>query len=754
MPAGPVGHQVADGRGLLEELKRRHVWRVAVAYAIAAWLLVQIATQVFPFFNIPNWVVRVVVLLLVLGFPVVVALAWVYEVTPEGIRRTEPAGSPEARPVHEHRSVGQKLNAIIMVVLVLAVAVTSWRLYAVRHENTAASAMAANHSPDEAQRTAGNATPDSAANTVASGLQAAQTVPAKSIAVLPFENLSTDKTNAYFADGMQDLILTKLADVGDLKVISRTSTMQYGSHPQNLKQIGQQLGVATILEGSVQKAANEVLINVQLINARTDGHIWAQSYTRTLDNIFGVEGDVATQIAGTLSAKLSPAQSAQLTAVPTRNPAAYDAFLRAEYQANRGLINYDTAGWKAAIPLYRQAVRADPGFALAWARLSYDESQLAWFGGGGQDVKQLKQQAHADAEQALKLAPDLAASQLALGYCEYWGRQDYDAALKAFAEALKLKPNDTDALAAQGYVLRRTGHFDAAIASLQQASTLDPRNSALAFELGLTYMDNSRYAEAERAFQRALALDPENRNAKAAYSNAIAYSSGDLTRAMAAAQGDDPALRIQRAFLLTYQRNYKDALALLDGIPDTPDNFSIGSGGFKPQQQANLYWLMGDKVRARPLYAQSLTLLREPLKMAQGSNLAFVLIAAANAQIGLGQNAEGLDAIAKSLKTVADNKDEVYGPIVMVVDAQVFAQAGRADLAVPLLAKALAEPGIGQSYSPVMLWLDPWWDSIRNDARFQALLKQYARYKPAATYPMRQAGVAAAASALASPARK
>jgi len=744
---------MADGRGLLEELKRRHVWRVAVAYAIAAWLLVQIATQVFPFFNIPNWVVRVVVLLLVLGFPVVAALAWVYEVTPEGIRRTEPASSPEARPAYEHRSVGQKLNAIIIVVLALAVAVTGWRLYLVRHENTAAPATA-DRSPDAAQRTAENAAPDSAAGTAASGLQAAQTIPAKSIAVLPFENLSTDKTNAYFADGMQDLILTKLADVGDLKVISRTSTMQYGSHPQNLKQIGQQLGVVTILEGSVQKAGNEVLVNVQLIDARTDGHIWAQSYTRTLDNIFGVEGEVAAQIASTLSAKLSPAQSAELVAVPTRNPVAYDAFLRAEYQANRGMINYDTAGWKAAIPLYRQAVQSDPGFALAWARLSYNESQLAWFGGGGQDVKQLNAQARADAEQALKLAPDLAASRLALGYCEYWGRQHYDAALKAFAEALTLKPNDTDALAAQGYVQRRTGHFDAAIASLQQASTLDPRNSALAFELGLTYMANSRYAEAEQTFQRALALDPENRNAKAAYSNAIVYSSGDLTRAMAAAQGDNPGVKLQRVALLSYQRNYKDALALLDGIPDTPDNFSIGGGGFKPQQQANLYWLIGDRAHAKPLYARSLSLLREPLKMAQGSNLAFVLMAAANAEVGLGQDAEGLDAIAKSLKIVADSKDQVYGPIVMVVDAEVYAQAGHPDLAVPLLAQALAAPGIGQNYSPVMLWLDPWWGSIRNDARFQALLKQYAKYKPAVVYPISQVGVAAATSAPSSSATK
>ncbi|HLI18356.1 MAG TPA: tetratricopeptide repeat protein [Rhodanobacteraceae bacterium] len=726
---------MADGRNLLEELKRRHVWRVAIAYAVAGWLVVQIATQVFPFFNIPNWAVRLVVVLIVIGFPVAVAFAWIYELTPTGLRRTAPADSPDARPEQEHRQIGRKLNAIIVAALVLAVALLGWRVLALRHAPASAETeAAAAASPDEAHP--------------------GKAIPAKSIAVLPFENLSNDKSNAYFADGMQDMILTKLADVGDLKVISRTSTMQYGSHPENLKQIGQQLGVATILEGSVQKAANEVLINVQLIDARTDGHIWAQSYTRTLDNIFGVEGDVAGQIAGTLSAKLSPAQSAQLTAVPTRNPAAYDAFFRAEYQANRGLINYDTASWKAAIPLYRQAVQADPDFALAWARLSYNESQLAWFGGGGQDVKQLNQQARADAEQALKLAPNLAASQLALGFTEYWGREDYDAALKAFAEALKLKPNDTDALAAQGFVQRRMGHFDAAIASLQQASTLDPRDSALAFELGLTYSQTSRYAEAEQAYQRALALDPHNLNAKSNYAFAILFSTGDVPRALAAAQGDDPFLRILRVSFLTDQRNYRDALALLDGIPDTADDFSIGNGGFKSQQQANLYWLMGDVARARPLYAQALARMRPLVEVAQGSNLAFVLMQIANAEIGLGQNAEGLDTIAKSLKTVADSRDQVYGPAVMLTDAQTYAQARRPDLAVPLLAKALAEPGIGQNYSPVMLWLDPDWDPIGRDPRFQALQAQYAKYKPAVVYPIPPAGVAAAASAPAQSAAK
>ncbi|MGB9429902.1 MAG: tetratricopeptide repeat protein, partial [Gammaproteobacteria bacterium] len=327
-----------------------------------------------------------------------------------------------------------------------------------------------------------------------------------------------------------------------------------------------------------------MLINVQLIDTQTDDHIWAQAYTRTLDNIFGVEGDVAEQIAAALKAQLSPAETAKLAAVPTTNQAAYDLFLRAEYQANKGLINYDTASWKAAIPLYRQAVEQDPDFALAWARLSYNESELAWFGGGGEDVKQLNQQAHADAERALQLQPKLSASHLAVGYNEYWGRGDYDAALKAFAAALALKPNDADALAAQAYVQRRQGRFDDAIASLRQALELDPRNSALAFELGLTYMEISRYADAENAFQRALALDPNNRNAKQYNSIAILLSAGDIPRALAAAQGDDPLLKLLRVSLLTDQRKYREALDLLDSIPDTPDNFSISTGGSKAQQ--------------------------------------------------------------------------------------------------------------------------------------------------------------------------
>lgn len=676
-------------------LKQHHIYRVAAWYGATIAVLIQVVARAFPYFG---WsaAVPAVIIILIAGFPLAIVLAWIL------VKPADPASQTRWQRRH------WKLGAVVVPVVIAAVVVSGYFAWGFSERH-------AQHL-DAASATAGG-------------------IPAKSIAVLPFENLNVDQKDAYFVAGMQDLILTKLADIGDLKVISRTSTTQYASHPGNLKQIGEQLGVATILEGSVQKAGDQVLINVQLIDAQTDNHIWAQSYQRTLDNVFGVEGDVAEQIATALQAKLSPAESTALAAVPTQNRAAYDLFLRAEYQTNKGDTNYDTASMKAAVSLYRQAVEQDPNFALAWARRSYTESQLAWFFGGGEDVKQLNQQARADAEHALQLQPDLAAAQIAIGYTEYWGREDYAAALKAFAAALELKPNDANALAAQGYIERRQGRFDAAIASLQQALTLDPRNSALTDELGNTFMMADRYADAEDVLQRALAIDPDNHNAMRDYSDAILLSTGDIPRALAVVQGDGPALKNQRLTLLTYQRKYRDAFALLDGIPDTPDNFSRNSDFIvKPQLEAGLYQLMGDMAHARPLYAEALSRLQTQSRMQQGINQAIVWSYIAAVQIGLGQTAAGLDAIAKSQTIQGNIEDQVYGPRIMMKNAMGYAQAHRPDLALPLLAKALTNPGIGVSYSPVLLWLDPSWDPIRHDPRFQALIEKYAKYKPAVIY--------------------
>jgi tetratricopeptide (TPR) repeat protein len=350
----------------------------------------------------------------------------------------------------------------------------------------------------------------------------------------------------------------------------------------------------------------------------------------------------------------------------------------------------------------------------------------------------------------LKLAPNLAAAQLALGYTEYWGRADYPAALEAFAEASKLKPNDADALAAQGYVQRRQGRLDAAAASLAQALALDPRNSLLAYELGATYMEASHFPEAEQALRRALALDPHNQSAQGFYPYAILYARGDIPRALAAAQGDSVAMKSNRARLLIFQRRYAEALAQLDGIPDAPDNFPPVNSSSKVQGQADLYLLMGDIAKARALYAKDLPKARAAIDPNQAKPYqgAEEWERFADDALGLGHTAEALAAVAKAQALADQDKAMTFDvtPAATQLNASLYAQARRADLAVPLLAKALAMPGIGFSYSPVLLWLDPSWDPIRHDPRFQALLKQYAQYKPA-VIPA-PAGTAAAPTAL------
>jgi TolB-like protein len=277
---------------LFAELKRRNVYKVAIAYGVVAWLLMQVASQIFPFFEIPNWAVRLVVLLLVIGFPVAMILAWAFELTPEGIKRAEDVDLNKSLT----RKTGRKLDFFIIAVLLLVIAILVF------------------------QRLHPNVSP-----AVSSSLE-------KSIAVLPFDNLSRDPDNAYFSDGIQDEILTKLAAIGELKVISRKSTAKYKSTPEDLKTVARELGVATVLEGSVQRAGDKVRVNVQLLDARIDTHLWAKSYDRDLKDVFTVESEVAQEIADTLRAKLSPSQSDALATAPTRDTEAYDLFLKGEYE--------------------------------------------------------------------------------------------------------------------------------------------------------------------------------------------------------------------------------------------------------------------------------------------------------------------------------------------------------------------------------------------------------------------------------------
>jgi len=392
-------------------------------------------------------------------------------------------------------------------------------------------------------------------------------------------------------------------------------------------------------------------------------------------------------------------------------------------------MNFDGALMKQAVPLYRQAIAKAPDFALARARLAFAESLLVFDAGAGEDVQQLKTDARAQAEQALALAPDLVDAQLATGYCDYYIRGDYAAALTIFDAVLKTHPSNVEALTATGYLLTRLGRVDAAIAMLQQAFAHDPRSSTTASALGLEYLGASRYSEAEAAYRHALALDPNNFNARFRYSQSILLANGDVTAALAAVPpSDNPRLQSWRIQLLTYQRKYQDALALVADIPDTPANF--GSGG-KALAQADLYRQAGDVAHAKPLFEQALPLLRAQLTPGNDMTDANVWMNIADGELGLGHTAAGLAAIVGAHALVTRTNDHINSASAMPAFASLYAEAGRPDLAVPLLEKALTMPGIGSFYSPVMLWIDPAWDPIRHDPRFQALLNQYAKFKPA-----------------------
>jgi len=376
-----------NAKNIFTELKRRNVYRAAVAYGVVAWFLTQLTTQVFPFFEIPNSAVRFVVIALAAGFPIAMLLSWVYEFTPEGVVRTEDLNPVQAKSVQ--RATGRILDFIIIGALLLVIAMlVVGRLPFYR--------------------------------------QTGEAISQKSIAVLPFENLSEDKANAYFADGIQDEILTRLSKIADLKVISRTSTQHYKSAPENLPEIARQLGVAHILEGRVQKSGDTVRVNVQLIKAANDSHLWADTFDRKLIDIFSVESEVAKAIAEQLRAHLSGREEQEIAAKPTDNPEAYDAYLRGlAYTLKTATTSANALGAQKHL---REAVRLDPKFALSWALLSYVDSR-GYLTESLQPTVALREEARQAAETALTLQPNLGEAVLAKGAYYYFCLKDYDTAV-------------------------------------------------------------------------------------------------------------------------------------------------------------------------------------------------------------------------------------------------------------------------------------------------------------------------------------
>jgi len=447
------------------ELKRRNVYKVGVAYGVVAWLLMQIASQIFPFFEMPNWAVRLVVLLLVIGFPIALIIAWAFELTPEGIKRTEAAEMTAAPRRHEKR--------IWLYVVAVAAACSIGLFFVGRH-------------------TARNGT----------GAPSTQ-FPAKSIAVLPFDNLSRDPDNAYFADGIQEEILTLLSKIGDLKVISRASTQRYKGAPTNLPTIAQQLGVANILQGSVQRSADQVRVTVQLINARSDSHLWAETFDRRLTDVFAVETEIASRIADTLQAKLTGSEKRSIANIPTTNTEAHEFYLKGRFFWNKRTA----PDLRRSIEYFTQAIEKDPNYALAYGGLADAWAVLPLFGGGA--PKECGPKAEAAARRAIHLDDMLAEPHASLGLLLAIYDFDFFNSIRELERAIQLNPNYAMAHHWLGNVpLTFTGQFDRAIAELKRALELDPLSMIINANFGQTYCYSRRYEEAIRQLRRTIDLDP------------------------------------------------------------------------------------------------------------------------------------------------------------------------------------------------------------------------------------------------------
>ena len=540
----------------------------------------------------------------------------------------------------------------------------------------------------------------------------------KSIAVLPFQSLSDEKENAYFADGMQDDILTNLSKIGDLKVISHTSVLQYKGTVPNVREIGKELGVATLLEGSVRRAGNRIRVSVQLINTETDQHIWAEDYDRDLTDVFAIQSDLAEKIASALQAKLSPNEKSQIDRRPTENSEAYLAFIQGQELFNRSdKLRGDCL---QAEQLLEQATKLDPRFADAFALLGVIE---AWVYHSFDPVTARAEKARTAISKALELQSDLARAHLAHGYYYYYIDRDYQRALDEFAVAQRGLPNSSEIYLMRGSIERRQGKWTESTASLEKAASLDPKNAWILQNLADNYIAAKKYDLADKTLDRAIEAAPQAFSARGLKAKVALVRNGDPSVADRLLEqvppGFDPdgVITMTRVNVLMLERKFSEALPIVERWPKD----LIYGDGTAPKPKAALegwlYFLQGDKARAqarfqlaRPLAEQSLR--ESPADPARHLELAFVLA-------GLDHKEEAIAEGRRAVELTPESKDAFEGPEIADALAQIYALTGEKDEALKMLEHSLNTPN---GVTVPLLKLDPIWDGIREDPRFQALI--------------------------------
>ena len=693
---------------LFTELKRRNVIRMAGLYVVAAWLIVQVAGTLLPVYEAPAWVMKTLIALLAIGFVPALVFSWAFELTPDGIRRDDEV--PRDRSIAPQTA--QRMNRLLIAGLVLALAYFGFDKFVLAPRRAETERPAAPVTSEKAATAAG----------VAISLPAVP-LSDKSIAVLPFQNLSDEKANAFFADGMQDEILTKLSKIGALRVNSRTSTQRYASAPEHLAEIARQLGVANILEGSVQKAGNAVHINVQLIRAATDEHLWAESYNRTLDDIFGVEGEVAQAVAVALKATLTGAERQVVAAKGTENAKAYEAYLRGRAADNSGA---SFLGQVRAVDNYFEAVREDPNFAQAWALCAVVMSNLYF---NGFDTERSTPAAVRNAaETAMRLQPELAESLLARGAWMYRVQRDFPAANALFKEALAKEPGNVDILVALLFVERRQGLWNDSIAHFREALARNPRDASLAIQgASEIYFHLRRYDDVRKLTQQALTIAPDS---SAAYSSLAQVEqrlgnldAADEWLAHVPKESKEYYERIVHSDQLTYRRNAAGLAALMAPALAGPDNVLTNADVAALIHLGYAQRAAGQTAVARALLerlARAFASRPGGIDHVTGIGPLSPLVYA-----GLGDWDRAIAAARHQIEFTSN--DVLENGIAKMVLAQVYAQKGDGDAAIALLPGLLSDPG---DITPALLVLDPMWDPIRDDPRFVALTRQpIASYK-------------------------
>ena len=684
-----------DPATFLTELKRRKVYRVAVAYAIVAWLLIQAASILFPTFEAPPWVMKVFVTAVILGFPVALILAWAFEMTPEGIRREEEVAPRESKAP----KTGSKWTAIIVTAAVLAAALLVFQFTRTRSSATA----------NPPKQTAPTGTTD------------------KSVAVLPFENLSSDKENAFFAQGIQDEIITTLSRISGLRVISRTSTANYKSAPENLPEIASQLRVSNVLEGSVQKAGDRVHINVQLIQADNDAHLWAQSYDRQLTDIFGVEAEVAKSIADSLQTTLSPQEKARVETKPTTNADAYVLYLRGrDYQTRPDNLLQD---FRSAINLYDQAIKLDPKFALAHARLSATASNVYHF---YEPTETWKQKAHAEALESLRLQPNLGEGHLALGLYHYYMESDYEAALRELDLAAEALPNDGDVGLYTAAVERRRGKWTQALAAYQHAEQVDPRNSVTLYDSAQTYFGLRDWRTAAERMDRVLALFPDSFNVKIQRAYIEFLWKGSTAPIKAALETLPPNLDPDG--VVTFARwdvslMERDVVAAQKALSACQlDTIASQTGVPLPKSylQACVDLVRGDAAKARTEFETALPSIEKIVVNSPQDGTRRAQLGLLYAFLGRKEDALREGQRAMELKPITH--DVIEGAVVEDFYTLTCARLGESDKAISQIERLLTTP-FGVDYADESITLSDlkqrWeWDPLRKDPRFQKILTE------------------------------